>query len=98
MCTCICWHAVKEACAHAYAGMQVLGICERVFSTPPLTSVLSLRYWIFVNEWLSLRVDALSRRSGRLVGVKLVCDMREADPLKQFRFCWLIKMHFVDLY
>lgn len=42
-----------------------------------------------MNEWLSLRVDALSRRSGRLVGVKLVCDMREADPLKQFRFCCL---------
>ena len=59
---------------------------------------LACRYWVFVNEWLSLRVDALSRRSGRLVGVKLVCDMREADPLKQFRFCWLRKMRFVDLY
>jgi hypothetical protein len=58
---------------------------------------LACRYWVFVNEWLSLRVDALSRRSGRLVGVKLVCDMREADPLKQFRFCWLSTMRFGDL-
>ena len=49
-----------------------------------LTEKDFLRYWVFINEWLSLRIDALSRRHGCIAGVKLVCDMREADPIKQF--------------
>ena len=49
-----------------------------------LTEAQFLLYWVYINEWLSLRIDALSRRHGRIAGVKLVCDMRDADPMRQF--------------
>jgi len=56
----------------------------RAIRSGQITEQDFLRYWVFINEWLSLRIDSLSRQHGRIAGIKLVCDMRDADPLKQF--------------
>lgn len=82
------WSTLPRSHADAiqviYNGHWKTRALVRAIRAGTVTEAEFLRYWVFINEWLSLRIDALSRRSGRVVGVKLVCDMREADPLKQF--------------
>ena len=52
------------------------GLARAVSADGELSEADFVQYWARVNELISLSIDALSRRSGRLAGCQVVVDLR----------------------